>query len=123
MQENPEDEIYILGIYRNRLLYYAKVTDVMDMTEYFSEKRKREFGKRKDHIYDVRDGGLERNDFVPYIHAKGDIRNVQDANGVFAVLSEEFTYMETVKSFRGGQLIYQTRRLISHEDYIKQKGL
>lgn len=101
MQENPEDEIYILGIYRNRLLYYAKVTDVMDMTEYFSEKRKREFGKRKDHIYDVRDGGLERNDFVPYIHAKGDIRNVQDANGVFAVLSEEFTYMETVKSFRG----------------------
>lgn len=91
-QENPEDEIYILGIYRNRLLYYAMVTDIMDMAEYFSEKRKREFGKRKDHIYDVRDGALERNDFVPYIHAKGDIRNIQDANGVFAILSGKFTY-------------------------------
>lgn len=91
-QEIPDDEIYLLGIFHNRLLYYAKVTDVMDMTEYFSEKKKREFGKRKDHIYDVRDGRLERNDFVPFIHAKGDIRNAQDANGVFVVLSEKFTY-------------------------------
>lgn len=39
----------------------------MDMTEYFSEKTKKEFGKRKDHIYDVRDGALQRNGFVPYI--------------------------------------------------------
>lgn len=91
-QEIPDDEIYILGIYRNRLLYYAKVTEVMDMTEYFSEKVKKELGKRKDHIYDVRDGALERNDATPYIHAKGDIRNAQDANGVFAILSREFTY-------------------------------
>lgn len=91
-QDFPDDEIYLLGIYHNRLLYYAKVTDVMDMMEYFSENKKKEFGKRKDHIYDVRDGKLERNDFVPYIHAKGDIRNAQDTSGVFAVLSEEFTY-------------------------------
>lgn len=91
-QEFPEDEIYLLGIYHNRLLYYAKVTSVMDMTEYFSEKTKKEFGKRKDHIYDVRDGALQRNDFVPYIHEKGDIRNIQDANGVFVLLSRQFTY-------------------------------
>lgn len=88
----PDDEIYLLGIYRNRLLYYAKVTDVMDMVEYFSENKKKKFGKRKDHIYDVREGRLERNDFVPHIHAKGNIRNAQDVNGMFAILSEEFTY-------------------------------
>lgn len=91
-QEFPNDEIYLLGIYHNRLLYYAKVTNVMDMTEYFSEKRKKEFGRRKDHIYDVKGGALERNDFVPFIHEKGDVRNVQDANGVFVLLSSQFTY-------------------------------
>lgn len=91
-QEFPADEIYLLGIYHNRLLYYVRVTDVMEMTEYFSEKRKKQLGKRKDHIYDVRDGALERNDFVPFIHEKGGVRNRQDANGVFVLLSSQFTY-------------------------------
>lgn len=88
----PYDNVDILGIYKNKLLYYAKVTEIIKMTDYFSKKVKAEYGKRKDHIYNTVNGVLIRNNFIPYMHPKGDLQNRRDANGVYVLTSRQFTY-------------------------------
>ncbi len=92
---NPDDEIYLLGIYKNCLLYYAMITDVIPMTEYFSKKGKIEFGSRIDQIYDAESGILKRNELLPHIHPRGEIQNVQDSNGFYVLISRKFSYFGT----------------------------
>lgn len=60
LRVHPQDEVYVMGIYKNRLLYYARVTECMPMTDYFSIEGKQSFGNRKDHIYDAENGVLKR---------------------------------------------------------------
>lgn len=91
-EEHPQEDIYILGILKNKLLYYALVTDVLTMKEYFSEEAKSVYGKRKDHIYDTADGQLVRNDFLPHIHPKDGKQVYRDINGVYVLISDKFTY-------------------------------
>ena len=91
-EQNHDDEIYILGIYKNKLLYYAMTTDIIKMTDYFSQAKKAEYGKRKDHIYDTENGLLQRNSLLPHIHPKGSLQNDRDANGVYVIVSERFEY-------------------------------
>lgn len=91
-EQNPNDEIFVLGIFKNKLLYYALVTDIMKMTEYFSPAAKSEYGNRIDHIYDTENGILKRNNILPQIHPKGDLQNDRDANGVYVIASTVFTY-------------------------------
>ena len=91
-EQNPGDEIYILGIYKNKLLYYALTTDVQKMTDYFSPEKKVEFGKRNDQIYNTENGFLNRNRLLPHIHKKGDPQNNRDINGVYVIISSVFTY-------------------------------
>lgn len=90
--ENPENDIFLLGIFQNTLLYYAKITEIMSMMEYYSLDQKARFGNRMDGIYDVIDGELSRNELLPEIHPKGDKCILQDINGVYALISSEFTY-------------------------------
>lgn len=90
--QNPDDEIYILGIYKHKLLYYAKSTNVVSMTDYFSKEMKSQLGKRTDHIYNAKAGALHRNNHLPDIHPKGDPQNQKDANGVYVVISDLFSY-------------------------------
>lgn len=103
--KNPEDEIYLLGIYKDHLLYYAMITDIMLMTEYFSQKGKMEFGRRTDQIYDVRDDMLVRNDALPHIHPKGEAQIRQDRNGVYVLISKSFTYFGTNAPVISGEMI------------------
>ena len=64
---NPVDEIYLFGIYKNGMLYYARITDVITMDEYFSTRGKSVYGDRTDQIYDAEAGILKRNDLLPHI--------------------------------------------------------
>jgi hypothetical protein len=91
-EQNPGDEIYVLGIYKNKLLYYALVTSVMTMIDYFSPEKKVIFGNRNDHIYDSKNDKLIRNNIHPKIHPKGDPQNAKDANGKYVIVSDDFTY-------------------------------
>jgi hypothetical protein len=96
-KNNPDDEIYLLGVYKNRLLYYAEVTDVLEMTDYYSKKQKAAFGRRLDHIFDTENGTLKRNRFMPDIHpeSKTDLQWRRDINGVYVIVSNRFTYFGT----------------------------
>jgi len=94
-EQYPHDDIYVLGIYKNKLLYYARVTDVITMLDYYSDINKIMFGKRTDHIYDLKNGVLERNKFLPHIHPKGDLQNERDKNGVYVIISNQFSYFGT----------------------------
>lgn len=89
---NPVDEIYLFGIYKNGMLYYARITDVLTMDEYFSTRGKSVYGDRTDQIYDAEAGILKRNDLLPHIHPKGSRQNEQDRNGHYVLVSRQFTY-------------------------------
>ena len=89
---NPADEIYLLGIYKSRMLYYARITDVITMDEYFSTQGKSVYGDRIDQIYDAEAGILKRNDLLPQIHPKGSVQIQQDRNGCYVLISRQFTY-------------------------------
>lgn len=91
-KEHPQEDIYILGIYKNRLLYYALVTDILSMKEYFSAEAKAVYGTRKDQIYDTINDQLKRNNFLPHIHPEGSEQIIRDANGVYVLISDRFTY-------------------------------
>lgn len=88
---HPTDEIYLLGVYENKLLYYAMATEIIPMTEYYSKERKCEFGERVDHIFDVENGLLKRNSFLPDIHPEGD-QSERDKSGIYVIISRKFTY-------------------------------
>lgn len=89
---NPVDEIYLFSIYKNSMLYYARITDVITMNEYFSTRGKSVYGDRTDQIYDAEAGILKRNDLLPHIHPKGSDQNEQDWNGHYVLVSRQFTY-------------------------------
>jgi hypothetical protein len=94
-EKNPNDEIYLIGIYKNKLLYCAIATEIIKMTDYFSQEKKSEYGKRKDQIYDIENGEPKRNNYLPNIHRKGDPQNKKDVNGVYVIVSDKFTYFGT----------------------------
>lgn len=89
---HPGDEIYLLGIYKNSMLYYARITDVIPMDDYFSTQGKSVYGDRTDQIYDAEAGILKRNDLLAHIHPKGSVQNEQDKNGLYVLVSRQFTY-------------------------------
>ena len=52
-----KDDVYILGTFKDKFLYLAKIDEVKEMTEYFSSE-----SKRTDMIYRVENEKLIRND-------------------------------------------------------------
>ena len=85
------DNVYLMGLYNSQLLYFARVTDVMPMEEYFKK-----YLDRKDCIYTVKkDGGWIDRKGVYSPHRGNEDRMNQDKYGVYALRSEKehFIYL------------------------------
>jgi hypothetical protein len=84
------DEVYILGIYKSKMLYLAKVTNVVTMEEYFDGMSK----GRTDDIYSLVNGELVRNKKLmdKNVHTEPD-RIRKDIAGQYVVLSNDYVYL------------------------------
>lgn len=88
------DNVYLLGIYKDKMLYFARVTKVVTMVEYFSLMAK----DRTDNIYSVEDGRLVRNSnlrapkVVPEVHTEAG-RVLKDIAGKYVLLSDDYIYL------------------------------
>lgn len=87
---NKEAEVYVSGIYDNKLLYLAKITEVIEMKEYFSDKK---YKKRLDQIYELKNGELKRKpNYLPNTH-NDENANLCDINGKYVLISDKFVYL------------------------------
>lgn len=86
-----KDNVYILGIYKNKFLYLAKITEVMSMTDYFSDNK---YKNRLDDIYNVKDGKLIGNRKLTKenIHCDKE-QQARDIAGKYVLLSDEYIYL------------------------------
>lgn len=84
------DDVYILGIYKNKMLYLAKVTNVVTMEEYFDGMSK----GRTDDIYSLVNGELVRNNKLKdkKVHTEPN-RIRKDIAGKYVVLSNDYIYL------------------------------
>ena len=84
------EDVYILGVYRNKMLYLARVTNVVTMNEYFSGMSK----GRTDDIYKLDNNALVRNRKLrnKNIHTEQG-RIIRDIAGKFVVLSDDYIYL------------------------------
>lgn len=84
------DDVYILGTFKNKMLYLAKVTNVVTMNEYFGGMSK----GRTDDIYSLVNGELVRNKKlrVQNVHIEPD-RIRKDIAGQYVVLSDDYIYL------------------------------
>ncbi len=84
------DDVYVLGTFKNKLLYLAKVTNVVTMDEYFGGMSK----GRTDDIYSFKDGELIRNNKLrtQNVHTEPD-RIRKDIAGQYVVLSDDYIYL------------------------------
>lgn len=91
-EANPHKCIaYIMGIYKDNICYFAEITNVMKMTEYYGEGG---FSKgRSDDIYYVQDGQLEHKGGKGRPHDTKDDKE-RDKNGVYTLISckDKFQY-------------------------------
>lgn len=86
-------EIYISGIYKNKFLFLAKITDVIEMTEYYSHSEaNKKYRQRKDDIYCIKNGALERNSFNYNFHGCNEAQHKKDIAGKYVLISDEFVY-------------------------------
>ena len=85
-----KEKIYVLGTHENKLLYFARVTKVVTMLEYFDGMAK----GRTDNIYSVVKGKLKRNNNLvdQEIHTEPD-RILRDYAGEYVLLSDDFVYL------------------------------
>ncbi len=85
-----KDEVYILGTYHDKMLYLAKVTDVVTMEEYFCGRAK----GRTDDIYKMSSGKLVRNNRLRDEDVHTDEERIKkDLAGEYVLLSEDFIYL------------------------------
>lgn len=86
-----ENEVWLMGTLKNCLLYFAKITEVVTMIEYFSNQKWR---SQKDQIYSVVGGeSLTRNGSNRLFHPKEDHDgHARDALGKYVLLSDHFVY-------------------------------
>jgi len=86
------ETLYIMGIYKNKLLYFAKITEILSMREYFAPNS--QYTNRHDYIYEaLPNGDFKRNDNNPKFHPKNDTkRHIRDQSGEYALLSDCFAY-------------------------------
>ncbi len=84
------DDVYILGVFKDKMLYLAKVTKVVSMEEYFNGMSK----GRTDDIYSLVNGELVRNQKLRTkdVHTEPD-RIKKDLAGRYVVLSEDYIYL------------------------------
>ena len=95
MKKNPENDYYVIGILKDRIIYVAKIREAILMNNYFSDKK---YLKRMDCIYKVVDTNeqwkLKRRDgFNPSFHGLCDTnQHHHDELGEYVLLSDDFVY-------------------------------
>lgn len=84
------DDVYILGIFQDKMLYIAKVDNVITMEEYYNGTSK----GRTDDIYSINNGKLERNKWLQKeeVHTEPG-RIMRDLAGKYVLLSKDFVYL------------------------------
>lgn len=101
MSNKSNDNQYIIGILKDRIVFVAKIKEAVLMADYFSNENYR---KRMDCIYDVIDDKNEwrlkrREDFNPDFHGQDCTDQHQhDELGEYVLISEEFIYQGSDKS-------------------------
>ena len=85
-----KDKVYVLGVYRGKFLYLARITEVITMTDYYISRS----DGRLDDIYSFIDGNLVRNHNLrnENVHTDKDDR-IRDVAGEYVLLSEDFIYL------------------------------
>ena len=85
-----KDKVYILGTYENKLLYLARVTNVVSMMDYFDGMS----NGRTDNIYSVVKGELTRNKRLcnEGVHTEAE-RIAKDFAGEYVLLSDDYIYL------------------------------
>ncbi|MBO4456466.1 MAG: hypothetical protein J5802_01960 [Butyrivibrio sp.] len=85
-----KDDVYVLGTYEDKMLYLAKVTNVVTMEQYFSGMSK----GRTDDIFTLKDGKLIRNDWLREhdVHTEPG-RVKRDLAGKYVLLSDDYIYL------------------------------
>lgn len=85
-----KDDVYILGTYKNKFLYLARITDIVLMTEYYKDMCK----GRMDRIYSYKDGKLERNNHLRQEDVHTDpLVNIRDLAGEYVLISKDYIYL------------------------------
>lgn len=85
--KDKKDEVYVMGIYKDYVLYAAKISEIISMEEYYSNNN---YSNRLDYIYNSK---KERNKNNPLFHPEGDGSQLRrDWNGVYVLLSDNFSY-------------------------------
>jgi len=84
------DNVYILGTYENKLLYFARVTQVVTMMKYFDGMSE----GRTDAIYSMVRGELARNKHLlkENVHIEPE-RIAKDFAGEYVLLSDDYIYL------------------------------
>lgn len=84
------DNVYLLGIHKDKMVYFAKVTSVVMMEEYYNGISK----GRTDDIYSVKAGKLIRNNHLrdKEVHTEDD-RIKRDIAGRYVLLSDDYIYL------------------------------
>jgi len=84
-------QIFIMGIYKNKILYFAEVTKILEMKVYYSPNS--EYVNRHDYIYKYSSNNFKRNEKNPGFHPKNDkAQHINDWLGVYALISNRFAY-------------------------------
>ncbi len=85
-----KDDVFILGTYKNKFLYLARITDVKPMTEYYNGMSK----GRTDDIYSFENGELKRNNHLreEKVHTD-EPQNIRDRAGKYVLMSDDYIYL------------------------------
>lgn len=93
MEHKEDTDVYLLGIFNNKLLFYARITDAIKMDSYYGGNTCK---RRFDNIYTCDEKGyhgLRRNDNYPHVHPKTDEKRIMlDIAGEWVLMSDTFTY-------------------------------
>lgn len=87
-----KDDVYVLGVYKGRFLYLARITKTVEMKDYFCKGS--EYSKRLDQIYDWTEGEIVRNNHLKEegIHTNKDDM-IRDWAGRYVLLSDDYIYL------------------------------
>jgi len=84
-------DVYVMGIYEKKLLYFAKLTEVLSMEDYYAPQSR--YKNRHDYIYEISADPPKRNNNNPAFHPKEDTeQHMRDWLGKYALVSNCFAY-------------------------------
>lgn len=89
--DNKQINVYLMGIFKKTLLYFANITKITTMEDYCTPGS--QYEHRKDCIYHFARGKFKRNSRNPSFHPKNDLdQHRRDWLGKYVLLSTHFAY-------------------------------